>query len=392
MKPQIQTGIILALIILGIVLGVMLLYNLAALVLLVLIAIVITNGIDPIVRRVQSIRINGHFIPRSWASIIVMLIALFALCGLFIALTITLVQESVNFATKTWPTAHGRLVEWVMILSRKYPTVVPQPGIIFKKISAQSGQLTGFIWSTTHAVFGFIGGLFSVLTVFILTLFFTIFKDGICYTFSQLIPPRYQRNVQDILHLAALRMGGWLRGQLTLAFIIGLLVIIGMFVLGMPYAILIGAVSGLGELIPMVGAYLGLIPALIIVLVATPFLWWKVIAVLVFFIALMQVENYYLGPRVMQEHAELPPVTTILALLTGGALLGIVGALLAIPLTAAGRVIMLKAIFPAIQGKSLAEIEDGRPGSVVPIPDHPPGSSSAETTEPLITDEDEQHE
>ncbi len=88
---------------------------------------------------------------------------------------------------------------------------------------------------------------------------------------------------------------------------------------------------------------------------------------------MMQLENYYLGPKVMQRNAELPPVTTILALLTGGTLLGIVGALLAIPLTAAGRVVMLEAVYPAIQGKSREEIENGRPGSAVSIANHKSG-------------------
>ena len=192
-------------------------------------------------------------------------------------------------------------------------------------------------------------------------MFFTVYKDGISYTFAQFIPPKYQGEVLRVLHLAALKMGGWLRGQLTLAVAISSLTIIGMtFIIG-PYAALIGIVAGLGELIPMVGGYLGLIPALIILLVASPVIWPKIIVTVVFFILMMQLENYYLGPKIMQRHAELPPVTTVLALLTGGALLGIVGALLAIPLVAGGRVIMLEAVFPAIQGKSRAEIDHGRP-------------------------------
>jgi len=367
MKPQLQTGILLAIIIIGILLGIVLLYNLAALVLLVLIAIVFTNGIDPLVLQLQRIRIGKHYMPRALATLIVILGAVLVLLGIFAVLLVTAVNESVNFAQHTWPTAQSRFLAWATSMSTRYP-YIPQPHSWLSRFNAQSGQITGYLISTTHAVFGFVGGLFSVLTVLILTVLFTIFKDGISYTFAQFIPPKYQARVLEVSHLAATKMGGWLRGQLTLALVIASVTILGMLLFRVPYAVLIGIIAGLGELIPMVGGYLGMIPALIIVLVASPFLLWKVFAVVLFFILMMQVENYYLGPKIMQHHAELPPVTTILALLTGGTLLGIVGALLAIPLSAFGRVIMLEAVFPAIQGKSRQEIDHGRPGSVVPLP------------------------
>jgi predicted PurR-regulated permease PerM len=72
--------------------------------------------------------------------------------------------------------------------------------------------------------------------------------------------------------------------------------------------------------------------------------------VLAFFVLLAQIENYVLSPRVMQRAVELSPVTTILALLIGGGLLGLVGALLAIPVTAAGKVLLHELVFPAIEG------------------------------------------
>ncbi len=277
MKPQLQSGILLALIIIGILLGVFLLYTLTPLLLLVVIAIVFTTGIDPLVQQLQRVRIGKRSVPRALATIIVMFAAVFIFLGIFAVLMVTAINESVGFAHKTLPAAREHLQLWITDLSKHY-AFVPKPAILYKRLNAQSGPIVAYLWSTTQAVFGVIGGLFSVLTVFILTLFFTIFKDGICYNLTQLIPPRYQPRVLEVSHLAAQRMGGWLRGQLTLALIISTLTMLGMTVIRMPYAVLIGIVAGLGELIPMIGGYLGLIPAAIIVLVASPISWPHVIA------------------------------------------------------------------------------------------------------------------
>ncbi len=189
MKPRLQSGILLVLIIIGMLLGVLLLNALKPLLLLVVIAIVFTTGIDPFVQQLQRMHI-----PRALATILVMLLALVLFLGIFVVLTVTAINESVQFAINTLPAARHHLEHWMTDLSKHYP-FIPKPAIFYRRLNAQSGQIITYLWSTTQAVFGVIGGLFSVLTVFILTMFFTIFKDGICYNLAQLIPPRYQPRV-----------------------------------------------------------------------------------------------------------------------------------------------------------------------------------------------------
>ncbi len=121
-----------------------------------------------------------------------------------------------------------------------------------------------------------------------------------------------------------------------------------MAALGVPYAALIAGLGGLGEMIPMVGPYTAFIPALIIVLVVGAPLW-KIIVVIIFFIALIQVEGLVLAPKVMQRAVELAPVTTVMSLIIGGALYGLVGALLSVPVAAGGRVFLYEVVFPAIE-------------------------------------------
>lgn len=356
MRQHILTGIGIALALIGILLGLLLIYNLRALLLLALIALVITVGIDPVVRRLQRFSIHGRHLPRGLAAILILLAALVVFAGIITFFTAFAVNQAMHFANNAWPELQVRMLHWMQDLQGRYPNVIPAPSTLLNRLSEQSGNIAGYVWTTTLAVFGVIGGLFSLVTIFILTLFFTLFKDGIAHTLLQFVPPQYHDRVREVGHEAAERMGGWLRGQVTLALIVMIAATAGMF-FGLPqYAAMIGIIAGIGELIPLAGPYVAAIPALIIVLAtgANPLL---IVWVLVFFTVLSQVENYVLAPKVMERHVKLSPVTTVCALLAGGALLGLVGAVLAIPVAAAGRVILFAAIFPAIQRRSRREIE-----------------------------------
>ena len=362
MKPQVQTGVVIALAVAGIVLGLVLIYNLRALLLLALIALVITTGIDPSVQRLQRLSVRGRHLPRGVAALLILLAALLVLAGILTFFTTFAVKQTLQFASVEWPVMKQDLLQWLAGVAAKYPHVIPSTDTLVQRLGEQSGHIAGYVWSTTQAVFGVIGGVFSLLTVFILTLFFTIYKDGIVYTLLQFVPPAHQPQVREIGHEAAVRMGGWLRGQALLALIIMAATTVGMSIGLSKYAAMIGIIAGLGELIPLAGPFVGAVPAFIIVLAtgANP---WLILWVLVFFTALAQIENYLLAPKMMERHVKLSPVTTVFSLLAGGALLGLVGALLAIPLAAATRVVLLAAVFPAIQGKPRREIERACPGA-----------------------------
>jgi predicted PurR-regulated permease PerM len=349
------------------VIAVLLVNKLAPLLLLVLIALVITTGIDPVVQRLQRFSFRGWHLPRAIAVLLILVGAILVFLGILTFFTVYAAKQAISFTNNVWPDLQISLQQTLQRLAHQYPNVIPPPATIYQRISGQSGQIAGYLWSTTLAVFGIIGGIFSLVSVFILTLFLATFKSGVAYTLLQFIPPRYQQRVAAISHEAGERMGGWLRGQLILAVIITMLGTAGMlFSPGVrPYAAIIGIVGGIGELIPMVGPYAAFVPAFLIAL-ATHAGLWDYVYILIFFIALSQVENFLLAPKVMERHVNISPVTTVFSLLTGGALLGIVGALLAIPLAAAGRVVLFEAVFPAIQGKTREEIEQACPGQRPP--------------------------
>lgn len=362
-----RIGILLALIVGGLLLLVLTLYKLAPLVVLILVAIVITTGIDPLVNRLQSATARWWRMPRGIAVLLVLLAGLLILSSALSFLVMTAIKQATAFVQNE--ELRTSLFNWAVGIARRYH-LASDPAALFERLKAQSGQIVGYLWQTTSTLFGLIGGVFSAFIVLTLSFFFTTFKAGITYTLAQFIPGPHQQRVREIAHQAAEKMGGWLRGQFMLAFIITLLSALIMTIVGYPeYAVLVGIIGGIGELIPMVGPYLACIPAVAIVLVvggSIP----QVIIILLLFIVLSQVENYLLSPKIMERQVGLHPITTILALFIGGSLLGIIGALLAIPLAAGGRIVLLEAVFPALQGKSRREIEEHRPEALAAAAAH----------------------
>lgn len=359
MNQTVKSGTLLALIIISMILLALIIQKIAAMIMLIFIAVIITSGISPLVESIQHFFSRRWRMPRALSTIIVLSASLLLLFGIFASIVVTAISESTRFANETWPIMQPRILQWGVNLSRHY-SFIPSPAEMLAHLQAQSGDIAGYFWSTTRAIFGFLGGIFSAFSIIIMTFFFTVFKHDITATLIQLIPLQYHEKVQYVGHHAGAKMGGWLRGQLLLAIIITLITSAGMWLFQIPYPMMIGIIGGLGELIPMVGPYVAFFPALAIALV-TGQPTWVIILMTIFFMALAQVENYLLAPKIMERHVGLHPITTILALFIGGSLLGIVGALLAVPVAAAGRVIMIEAIFPAIRNKGIVSTTEISP-------------------------------
>ena len=127
-------------------------------------------------------------------------------------------------------------------------------------------------------------------------------------------------------------MGSWLRGQLLLMFIVGAVNGIGLAILGVPYAFLLGLWAGLTELFPYVGPVAGAIPGVFIAFTALGPV--KALIALIIYIVVQQLESNFLIPKIMGRALGLSPVAVIFALLIGGKLFGFIGLLLAIPVAA----------------------------------------------------------
>jgi predicted PurR-regulated permease PerM len=144
-----------------------------------------------------------------------------------------------------------------------------------------------------------------------------------------LIPPQHRAKALFLQDNVSRVLGGYLRGQLTLALIVGVLAGVGTALLGLPYAVVLGVLAGLFELIPMFGPILSVVPAVLVALFM-PFP--TVVWVLLFFLAIQQLENNVLAPRISGHAVGLHPLGAMFALLAGFQMAGLLGGLFAVPL------------------------------------------------------------
>jgi predicted PurR-regulated permease PerM len=188
-------------------------------------------------------------------------------------------------------------------------------------------QLTSEIFNTTR---GFIGGFVGLLTILVLTLYLLLDEGGIKKFLTALIPLKQKGQIVNISHKVGLGLGAWLRGQIVLAIAVGIVVYLGLFLLGVPYALTLALLAGVLEIIPIIGPIISAIPAILIALTISPTM---ALIVTVFYILVQELENKLLVPKVMQLSVGLHPVTIIIVLLIGAKLMGILGILLAVPIT-----------------------------------------------------------
>jgi predicted PurR-regulated permease PerM len=186
----------------------------------------------------------------------------------------------------------------------------------------------------------------------VLTFFVLMDAEALHQHLISLLPPSERPRAQAMSAKMGRKIEGWLKGILLLSLFIGVIASIGMWVLGMPYPLLLGLAAGIFELVPMVGAYLGAAPAVFVALFQPT---WKLIAVIVFYIVVQQVENNVLVPKVMGQNVEMPPLLAIVALLTGAALMGILGAMLAVPVAAILQVLWIDLVVPEIRSRHEAQ-------------------------------------
>lgn len=187
------------------------------------------------------------------------------------------------------------------------------------------------------------GAIFSAITVLTLTLYFMSSLPKMKEAAHRAIPRTRRARVglltDDILD----RIGGYVAGALTIALVAGLTSFVWLFAWGVPYPVTLALVVMLTDLIPVVGATIG---AIIVTAIAFSDDLHAGIAVAIFYLIYQQVENYLLYPRIMKRSVDVSPAVTIIAVLIGAALMGIVGALLAIPIAAAIQLIMIEVVIP----------------------------------------------
>ena len=174
----------------------------------------------------------------------------------------------------------------------------------------------------------FFGSLLSVLSTIVISFYLLMSHNSIKKDFLGLFPKQKRKHAEKTLELIEVKLGAWLRGQITLSLTIGILAFIALTLLHIPFALPLALLTGLFEIIPTIGPILAAVPALIVGFSISPFT-----AILVggSYIIIQLLESNLIAPKIMESAVGLNPVIVIISVLIGAQLMGIIGALLSIP-------------------------------------------------------------
>ncbi len=139
-----------------------------------------------------------------------------------------------------------------------------------------------------------------------------------------------------------LRLGGYVRGQMTVAVTVAIMAYIGLLILQIPFPLVLAVFSGAAELIPIAGPYIGALPALVVGFGVSPT---RAFFVLALFWIIQQLESQLLVPKILQRYVGLSPLTVLFVVLSGAAMLGIIGAMIAVPMASVVHVVLDHTLF-----------------------------------------------
>jgi predicted PurR-regulated permease PerM len=172
------------------------------------------------------------------------------------------------------------------------------------------------------------GKLFDFIMGFILTIYFILEGDQAYRWFLSFFPRESRERLDQTLQRAEIRMGKWLLGQGSLMLILGVASTIVYLSLQVRYAYALGVLTGLLNIIPVLGAAVCIALALLVAAIDS---WGRVLGIAIFYVIYLLVENYYLIPRIMKSRVGLPGLAILVALVIGSALGGVLGAMISVP-------------------------------------------------------------
>lgn len=203
-------------------------------------------------------------------------------------------------------------------------------------LQGQTARVVSGLFATVGDLFG---GMVTFFAVLVLSFYMIIEESAVKDVFRNLVPEKYQEFASRLVWQMMDKLGGWLRGQLVLGLIIGLLYFFAFWAIGVPYALLLALLGGLLEFIPYIGPFIAAVPAVILGLSVSPT---HAVLALVATIVIQRLENDVIVPKVMQKAVGLNPIASLIAFMIGAKLFGVVGAIFAIPLATAVSVALVE--------------------------------------------------
>jgi predicted PurR-regulated permease PerM len=301
---------------------------------LLVVAAFLAIGLNPAVELLQR-----RGLRRNRAVSVVLVLVLLAFAGFLLAIVPPIIDQTTQFVDQA-PTYLDDLLKnrTVHRLDERFHVIEQARSFVTSKDLA--GNVFGGVLGVGKVVFS---AIFSAITVLTLTLYFMSSLPAMKAAAYRVVPRSRRERVAFLADDILERIGGYVAGALSIALCAGVASFLVLLVTGVPYPVALALVVAVTDLVPLIGATLGAVVVSSVAFVHDVKVGFVVAA---FYLVYQQVENYVLYPRIMKRSVDVSPVATIVAVLLGGALMGVLGALLAIPVAAAVQLVMLEVVVP----------------------------------------------
>ncbi|HEX5547138.1 MAG TPA: AI-2E family transporter [Ktedonobacterales bacterium] len=318
-------------------------------------AIILGEAIRPVVAWLRRYRI-----PAPLAVLLIYVVGA-VIFGVLIWLLLNPIISQINNLTTHLPEYLAKLQQQADDLERQLRAQGPLSDLIDTISQSLANLAQQFIPRLIAVPLGLLTGVFSLfinaVILLTMTLFWFLATDELKPFVVGLFPPASQDHASQVFTEIGRAFGGYIRGTLIAMLLIGGLTGTGLALLGVPYALLLGILAGFTELLPYLGPWIsGTVSVLVALITVDP---GKALQVILLFILIQNIEGNVIEPLVMSRAVKINPLVVIVAVLIGLDLLGIVGAILAVPVAAAIQIIILRVLAPAIRRSSAVSAPPG---------------------------------
>ena len=299
------------------------LYYISNIVVIFLLSLIIGSAASIWAKELSRFRI-----PKMLAILSIYLVV-FLFFALFMSLIIPLLADEINDLALSLPDYYQNAYEFIS----KYISGIEELSPDFQDTISNFAETLKSTGANAVSFFTKVfGGVVSFFVVIVISFYLAFQEKSIEKIIRILAPHNYENYVLDLWMRSQNKLGRWLQGQIILGLIIGTVVFIGLTLLGVPYALILGMLAGIFEIVPIVGPVISATVGVIIALLVSPSL---AFFTLIFYVVVQQVENHVIVPLLMQKMTGLNPVVIIISLMIGFELGGILGMLVSVPLVAA---------------------------------------------------------
>lgn len=303
-----------------------------------IISIVLAYALNPLINKMED-----HGINRLEGVLIVYI----SIVGIFFILLFLIIPRSgkeIKRLVTDLPMYFDQLSDLVDELYTKYysilgglpPMFKEIEDVVMKSILSIEKTLVGGLKSSIGLVIGITSKIINIILTPILTLYFLVDKDYFTKKVKKLIPKKYR---EDTIYLASTidkSLSSFIKGRLLMSLYVGIFTSIMLLIIGVDFAFVIGFITGLFDIVPYIGPFIGYIPAVFFAFIESPI---KAVWVSILFVVIQWAENNILAPKIIGENMGMHPLIILLSIIIGGGIFGVFGMIISVPLVAVSKII-----------------------------------------------------